>query len=196
MFYERFEKLCKEREVTPAQVRKQLDISQSTMASWKSRDLTPNAVTLVQLADYFEITVDALLGRTSSSNRLKFRDEILYLFRLLEMPKEELANFIALITKTYETFDSMKWSDDEKGMDTVSAVAYGYYSNMKELMDINNKKWVDDIYNLYRRYEEIRPDVKKILDSFQRLNVKGKREAVKRVNELTYVPEYQHGTTP
>lgn len=196
MFYERFEKLCKEREVTPAQVRKQLGISQSTMASWKSRDLTPNAVTLVQLADYFEITVDALLGRTSSSNRLKFRDEILYLFRLLEMPKDELANFIALITKTYETFDSMKWPDDEKGVDTVSAVAYGYYFNMKNLMDINNKKWEDDIYNLYRRYEEIKPDVKKILDSFQHLNVKGKREAIKRVNELTYVPEYQHGTTP
>lgn len=196
MFYDRFEKFCKEREVTPAEVRKQLGISQSTMASWKSRELTPNATTLVQLADYFEITVDALLGRTSSSNRIKFRDEILYFLRLLEMPKGELANFIALITRTYEVFDSMEWPDGEKGMDTVSAVAFSYYFNMKDLIEKNNKKWEDDIYNLYRRYEEVKPDVKRILDSFQRLNAKGKREAIKRVNELTYVPEYQHETTP
>lgn len=195
MFYDRFEKLCKEREVTPAEVRKQLGISQSTMASWKSRELTPNATTLVQLADYFEITVDALLGRTSSSNSIKFRDEILYFLRLLEMPKGELANFIALITRTYEVFDSMEWPDGEKGMDTVSSVAFSYYFNMKDLIDKNNKKWEDDIYNLYRRYEEVKPDVKRILDSFQRLNAKGKREAIKRVNELTYVPEYQHETT-
>ena len=37
MFYDCFEKLCKERDKTPAQVRKELGISQSTMGSWKSR---------------------------------------------------------------------------------------------------------------------------------------------------------------
>ena len=48
----------------------------------------------------------------------------------------------------------------------------------------------EDIYTLRRKYSEITHDVKHILDSFQRLNAKGKREAVKRIEELTYVPQY------
>lgn len=61
MFYDRFISLCDKRGVTPVQVRKELGISQSTMASWKSRSLTPNAATLAKLADYFNVTIDYLL---------------------------------------------------------------------------------------------------------------------------------------
>lgn len=42
-FYSIFERLCHEKNITPARVRKDLQISQSTMASWKSRGLTPKA---------------------------------------------------------------------------------------------------------------------------------------------------------
>ena len=62
MFYDVFLDLCKEFNVTPAKVRKDLDISQSTMASWKSRNLTPNAQTLVLLAEYFHTTPAYLMG--------------------------------------------------------------------------------------------------------------------------------------
>lgn len=62
MFYDVFLGLCKEFNVTPAKVRKDLDISQSTMASWKSRNLTPNAQTLVLLAEYFHTTPAYLMG--------------------------------------------------------------------------------------------------------------------------------------
>lgn len=62
MFYDIFESLCTESGVTPAEVRKDLGISQSTMASWKSRGLTPNANTLVQLAEYFHTTPAYLMG--------------------------------------------------------------------------------------------------------------------------------------
>lgn len=62
MFYDVFLGLCKEFNVTPAKVRKDLGISQSTMASWKSRNLTPNAQTLVLLAEYFHTTPAYLMG--------------------------------------------------------------------------------------------------------------------------------------
>lgn len=61
MFYDVFVTLCANKGVTPVQVRKILGISQSTMASWKSRNLTPNATTLVKLADYFGVSIDSLL---------------------------------------------------------------------------------------------------------------------------------------
>ncbi len=62
-FYSIFERLCHEKNITPARVRKDLQISQSTMASWKSRGLTPKAGTLQELADYFGVSVPYLLGQ-------------------------------------------------------------------------------------------------------------------------------------
>lgn len=62
-FYSIFERLCHEKDITPARVRKDLQISQSTMASWKSRGLTPKAGTLQELADYFGVSVPYLLGQ-------------------------------------------------------------------------------------------------------------------------------------
>lgn len=61
MFYDRFEKLCKESGVTPTQVRTDLNISQSTMASWKSKKIIPKAETLQKLASYFDVDVKYLI---------------------------------------------------------------------------------------------------------------------------------------
>lgn len=61
-FYTRFERLCSEKGVSPSHVRAELGISQSTMASWKSRGLTPKYDTGKKLADYFGVTVDSLMG--------------------------------------------------------------------------------------------------------------------------------------
>lgn len=63
-FYSMFERLCNEKGVSPAQVRADLGISQSTMASWKSRGLTPKYDTAKKLAQYFGIEVDDLLVET------------------------------------------------------------------------------------------------------------------------------------
>ena len=61
MFYDTFLNLCEEKHVTPIQVRNDLGISQSTMASWKSRRLTPKYETLKKLADYFDVSINDLL---------------------------------------------------------------------------------------------------------------------------------------
>lgn len=61
MFYDNFLILCSDNGVSPLQVRKDLGISQSTMASWKSRGLTPKYETLLKLADYFGVSVDYLV---------------------------------------------------------------------------------------------------------------------------------------
>ena len=61
-FYTIFEQLCSEENIPPAQVRTDLGINQSTMASWKSRNLTPKAETIQKMADYFGVSVDYLLG--------------------------------------------------------------------------------------------------------------------------------------
>lgn len=194
MFYDCFEKLCKERDKTPAQVRKELGISQSTMGSWKSRGLTPNAGTLMQLADYFETTVDVLLGKTKGSDSIKFSNEILYLFRLLDMPNSRALTAAAtLIREALETFMKVEGLVNETTeAEVVPAVSKCYVA----AVCLREQNMDETLYTLRERYSDITRDVKAILDSFQHLNPQGKRAAIQRVKELTYVPQYQNETTP
>lgn len=62
LFYDIFEQLCKEMGVTPTQAARDNGISQSVVSMWKKRGSTPNAVTLVQLAEYFDTTPAYLMG--------------------------------------------------------------------------------------------------------------------------------------
>lgn len=62
LFYDIFEQLCKEMGVTPTQAARDNGISQSVVSMWKKRGSIPNAVTLVQLAEYFNTTPAYLMG--------------------------------------------------------------------------------------------------------------------------------------
>ena len=62
MFYDQLLKLCKEKGVKPTPVIKELNISTGTLSQWKNGAI-PNGATLKKLADYFNVTVDELLGR-------------------------------------------------------------------------------------------------------------------------------------
>ena len=61
-FYDIFELLCKEREITPTQAARENGISQGVVSMWKRRGSTPSATSLVKLADYFGVSVDYLIG--------------------------------------------------------------------------------------------------------------------------------------
>lgn len=78
MFYDRFNELCNEKGVTPVQLRKELGISQSTVASWKSRGLTPKGITLQRLADYFGVSVNYLLGAAPKHEIIVGGDSVFY----------------------------------------------------------------------------------------------------------------------
>lgn len=68
MFYERFYRLCVEKGKFPHVVGQELNISPGTITSWKQRGGFPNGNTLIKLADYFNCSVDYLLGRTKNRN--------------------------------------------------------------------------------------------------------------------------------
>ena len=59
MGYETFERLCKEKGVTPYRVAKDTGVTTATLSSWKSGRYTPKADKLQKLADYFGVGVEA-----------------------------------------------------------------------------------------------------------------------------------------
>ncbi len=65
MFWDIFYNLCTERETSPNAVCKTLGLSNSMATYWKNGTM-PKSDVLVQIADYFDVSTDYLLGRTNS----------------------------------------------------------------------------------------------------------------------------------
>ena len=118
VFYDNFLSLCKSQNIFPIEVRRALGISQSTMASWKSRGLTPKYETLSKIADYFGVSIDYLLGNTEQKEKplvnedeelteyldeLKNRPEMKMLFSLAKgATKEDVEKAVKIIETLLE----------------------------------------------------------------------------------------------
>lgn len=63
IFWEIYNSLCKEAEISSAKVLTSLGISTSMTTNWK-KGAIPNGETLCKLADYFDVSIDYLLGRS------------------------------------------------------------------------------------------------------------------------------------
>ena len=61
MFYDRFIELCKKKGVKPSAVAKEIGLSNAAPTYWKNGSV-PTSGTIQSIADYFEVTVDYLLG--------------------------------------------------------------------------------------------------------------------------------------
>lgn len=90
MGYEAFEKLCKERGVTPYRVAKETGVTTATLSSWKTGKYTPKSEKLQKLADYFGVNVDAFSDRDVQT--LVQADTYYYNKETLEMAQELFKN--------------------------------------------------------------------------------------------------------
>ncbi|MDD3429925.1 MAG: helix-turn-helix transcriptional regulator [Oscillospiraceae bacterium] len=75
MFYDRFEKLCKEAAVSPSRAAQEMGISKSTVSTWKNRGLVPRQEQLLKIAAYFNTTTDYLIAGTEIVSALTSKDE-------------------------------------------------------------------------------------------------------------------------
>lgn len=62
MFWERFEKLCNEHNITPTALVNKITNSSSNATVWKKK--LPKTDYLIEIANYFNVSIDYLLGRT------------------------------------------------------------------------------------------------------------------------------------
>ena len=70
MFYAIFVKLCKERNVSASFVMKEIGLNKSNATFWK-RGSVPKGDTLQKLAEYFGVSVDYLLGKSTEKTDSK-----------------------------------------------------------------------------------------------------------------------------
>ncbi|HCA4053695.1 TPA: helix-turn-helix transcriptional regulator, partial [Listeria monocytogenes] len=86
--YEIIKVLCKNNRISIAELEKKLGLTRNTLYKWKTQ--SPSIERLVLVANYFNVSVDFLVGRSSNSSF----DDISYL-DMLEQEAE--ANLMAVI---------------------------------------------------------------------------------------------------
>lgn len=83
-FWENFYNLCKKNNIKPNQVAEKIGIASGTITSWK-KGTSPNADKLEKIADFFDVSIDTLLGRNIKDSNLNDDERILIKnYRLLD----------------------------------------------------------------------------------------------------------------
>ena len=101
MFQNRLKELRKEKKLSQEELGEAMNISGRTISYFEAGERTPSPEILNQLADIFNVTIDYLLGRTSS--RLNDPEQILLLVKDLPEPAiNEIKEHIKYIRHKYE----------------------------------------------------------------------------------------------
>ena len=72
MFFDTFKELCDSRGIKPKRAVLDMGLSNSLATKWKKTGATPSGDTLDKIANYFNVTVDYLLGKLPTGDELKF----------------------------------------------------------------------------------------------------------------------------
>lgn len=56
--------IMEQKEISAYRLSKDIGVSQGNISDWKHGNKTPNMHTLIKLADYFDVSIDYLVGRS------------------------------------------------------------------------------------------------------------------------------------
>lgn len=82
--------LIEERNMTQKDIAKQLNIAPSTLGSYVQSVREPDFSTLKQIADYFDVSIDYLLGHNSGKTSNSQENELLRIFRSLSTEQQSI----------------------------------------------------------------------------------------------------------
>ena len=88
MFWQRFYNLCEQNNSKPNSVAKNLGFSTATCTHWKD-GAVPKADAVVKIADYFNVSVDYLLGRTDYPHFGQQKNELIALINQLTPAEQD-----------------------------------------------------------------------------------------------------------
>ena len=70
-----FQQLRKERDLTQEEISKILGVSKSSIAMWETGQRLPSPELYEQIADYFNVDIDYLYGRTCIRQKVRFDED-------------------------------------------------------------------------------------------------------------------------
>lgn len=151
MFWEKFYSLCLKHDTKPNPVAKAVGISSGVVSKWKNENTIPNGEALLKIADYFDCSIDYLLGRTNevavnrgetSESVVSDEDMNAYL-KLDEVDKAEIKGTIKQMLK------AEKYSEiDVNGNNNVDKTDKIYSNSQRYILKQILREFFDAEYNL------------------------------------------------
>lgn len=78
--YDRFVQLLQEKGITAYRVSKETGVTQTTLSDWKTGRATPKTATLQKIADYFDVSLDWLVGNSNTRQKSNELNDIYFSF--------------------------------------------------------------------------------------------------------------------
>lgn len=69
MFYDLYCDLCAQRDLSPSKAAETIGISKANVSAWKNKGYTPRGKALNDIADFFGVSVDYLLGKEEQKEK-------------------------------------------------------------------------------------------------------------------------------
>lgn len=91
MFWERFTYLCDQNKIKPNPLGKELGISSGVISNWKKTGSCPSGETLIKISNYFDCSIDFLVGRSNnmkSQNSEISENELDLIYGFREIPDD------------------------------------------------------------------------------------------------------------
>ncbi|MGO4944824.1 helix-turn-helix domain-containing protein [Blautia sp. Sow4_E7] len=95
--------LIEENDLTQKELAKQLHLAPSTLGSYVQGSREPDFSTLKQLADYFNVSIDYLLGHSTDSINSPLEIELLRVFRSLTVEQQYICIDQSKVLMKYHT---------------------------------------------------------------------------------------------
>lgn len=158
--YQRFEELCKEKNVTPYRVAKDTGITTATLSNWKAGRYQPKADKLLAIADYFGVSYAYLIGKTNIryvpkniGERIRVRREE------LNISKEEFADRLGY--PDVDSINAIEENGDSLTTPRIADISKVLQTNVSWLMG-----WDD---NVDREYPFSNDTIQKANDGIERI---------------------------
>ena len=96
--YDKFEKLCKSKGVTPYRVAQETKVSTATLSNWKKGTYTPKTEKLQILADYFDVPLSFFL-ESEVPNKYNAYEHVKLISLYEKLSEEERKSIINIMEK-------------------------------------------------------------------------------------------------
>lgn len=172
-----------ERVLTQSELAKDLNVTQNAIYNWENEKREPNLDMIEKIADYFDTTLLYLLeGKEEYKNRGDIKTA----------ESTAMENAIKTAPRIYVREDDEKSVDHPITKKTIKFTTASRSHAQTEAYDLFHSLLSED-WIMSQEQEVTAVQLKKILGAYDRLNTSGRKEAVKRVDELTELSRY---TTP
>lgn len=138
VFWERFYDLCESRGTKPNPVAKEIGVSSGVVTKWKEERTIPNGETLIKISNYFDCSIDYLLGRTDEPNLLK-KERDINIMNANILDNERMLCFHTLITLDGKSIiiNNLKSAINNYGIDPIANKLSVDFTDIRKFLNVS-----------------------------------------------------------